>query len=91
MTQRARNSRIEVRISDQDRALIDQAVEIEGSGLTDFVIRHSTDAARRVLADRDTFFLDTQAAAEWERINAEPARELLSLQRLMSRPSPFKA
>jgi antitoxin (DNA-binding transcriptional repressor) of toxin-antitoxin stability system len=48
-----------------------------------------TDAARRVLADRDHFSLSAEAAAEWERINRRPAEELSGLRRLMQRPSPF--
>jgi len=90
MSVRTRSSRIEVRATAEDRALIDHAVEVEGSDLTDFVVRHSTEAARRVLADRGRFVLNADAAAEWERINAEPARDLPSLRRLMVRPSPFK-
>lgn len=87
---RNRSSRIEVRVTAEDRALIDHAVALEGSDLTDFVVRHSTEAARRVLADQGQFLLNSDAASEWDRINAEPARDLPSLRRLMGRPSPFK-
>ena len=57
--------------------------------LTSFVVTNLTDAARRVLADRDHFSLSAEAAAEWERINRRPAEELSGLRRLMQRPSPF--
>jgi uncharacterized protein (DUF1778 family) len=86
---RTRDRRLEVRTTSEERDLIDRAAEATGSDLTSFVIAHLTDAARQVLADRDRFVLDADAASEWERINRRPARELAGLRRLMERPSPF--
>lgn len=65
-----------------------------GLGATDLGSLSNRDAslvlaAQRVMADRDTFTLSEDAAAEWEAINARPARELEGLRRLMARPSPF--
>lgn len=57
--------------------------------LTEFVVTTAVDAARRVLADRDTFGLDAAALGEWEAINSRRARDLPGLRRLMDRPSPF--
>lgn len=86
---RTRDRRLEVRTTAEERDLIDRAAQASGTDLTSFVVEHLTDAARQVLADRDRFSLDTEAAAEWERINRRPARELAGLKRLMERPSPF--
>jgi len=86
---RARDRRLEVRTTAEERALIDRAVEAAGTDLTSFVVTNLTDAARRILADRDRFTLPPEAAAEWERINRRPADELAGLRRLMLRPSPF--
>jgi len=86
---RARDRRLEVRTTAEERDLIDRAAEASGTDLTSFVVEHLTDAARQVLADRDSFTLDTEAAAEWERVNRRPAKELAGLKRLMQRPSPF--
>lgn len=86
---RTRARRLEVRTTDADRALIDQAAAASGTDLTSFVIDNLTEAARRVLADRDRFSLADDAADEWDRINDRPARELAGLRRLMDRPSPF--
>jgi uncharacterized protein (DUF1778 family) len=88
-TTRSRNSRLEVRTTHEERALIDRAVEATGTDLTTFVVANVTEAAYRVLADRDRFELTAEAAAEWERINHRRARDLPSLQRLLARPSPF--
>jgi uncharacterized protein (DUF1778 family) len=86
---RARDRRLQVRTTAEERALIDRAAEVAGTDLTSFVVSNLTDAARRVLADRDRFSLSPEAAAEWERINHRPAEELAGLRLLMQRPSPF--
>lgn len=88
-TSRARNSRLEVRASSDERALIDRAVAATGSDLTTFVLTHTTEAAERVLADRDQFVLTDDQATAWEALNDRPARDLPSLRGLLQRPSPF--
>lgn len=85
---RTRNKRLEVRTTKDERALIDRAVEEQGTDLTEFVIANLTVAARRVLADRTEFTLDSEAAEAWETINRRRARELPGLRRLMERPTP---
>ena len=86
-----RSERIEVRMTPADRALIDRAVSVNGTQLTEFVVTHLTVAARRVLADRNEFTLSAEAAEEWEKINSRPAQDLPGLRALMNRPSPFLA
>lgn len=86
---RTRNRRLEVRTTEEERELIDRAARAMGTDMSSFVITHLTDAARRVLAEQERFELDEQGLAEWERLNAEPARELTGLRRLAERPSPF--
>jgi uncharacterized protein (DUF1778 family) len=86
---RTRDKRLEVRTSAEERALIDRAAEVAGTDLTTFVVTHVTEAAQRVLADRDQFALSAEAAAEWDKINRRGARDLPGLRRLFDRPSPF--
>lgn len=86
---RTRDRRLEIRTTSEERELIDRAAEASGTDLTSFVVEHLTDAARRVLADRDRFVLNADAAAEWDRINRRQPKELTGLKRLMQRPSPF--
>ena len=86
---RRRNRRMELRTTTEERELIDRAVAATGTDLTDFVVSHAYDAARRVLADRDHFELDASALEAWEAVNARPARELPGLAKLMQRRSPF--
>lgn len=80
--------RLEVRTTAEERALIDRAVEAAGTDLTSFVVTNLTDAARRVLADRDRFAL-LRGGGRVGRINRRPAEELAGLRRLMLRPSPL--
>ena len=88
-TRPRRSERIEVRLTPADRALIDRAVNANGTQLTEFVVTHLTIAARRVLADRNEFTLSPEASQAWEEINNRPAQDLAGLRTLMARPSPF--
>jgi uncharacterized protein (DUF1778 family) len=88
-TARTRDKRLEVRTTADERALIDRAAAAVGTDVTTFVVAHVTEAAQRVLADRDRFELSASAAAEWDKINDQPARDLPGLRRLFERPSPF--
>ena len=88
-TARTREDRIEFRTTRAARAVIERAVEASDTSLTEFAEMNLILAAERILADRDQFSLSAEAAAQWESINAQPARELAGLRRLMARPSPF--
>lgn len=87
--QRKRSARIEVRTTPEDRDLIDRAVAESDTDLTQFVVSNLTVAARRVLADRTDFVLNSESQRAWEKINQRPARELRGLRELMQRPSTF--
>lgn len=86
---RRRGRRLELRTTHEERELIDRAVEASGTDLTDFVLTHVSEAARRVLADRERFELEPVARVAWDELNARPARELPGLAGLFRRPSPF--
>lgn len=89
MISRRRSRRLDVRTTPEERELIDRAVAATGTDLTDFVVSSASEAARRVLAERERFTLDADALEAWEEVNARPARDLPGLRRLMDRPSPF--
>ncbi len=86
---RRRSERLEVRTTPEDRALIDSAVAASQTDLTEFVVSNLTVAARRVLADRSEFALDSDSQQAWEKTNRRRARDLPGLRGLMQRPSPF--
>ena len=64
---RKRSERLEVRTTPEDRALIDSAVAACETDLTEFVIANLTEAARRVLADRSEFVLDSDSSRRGRR------------------------
>jgi len=80
---------MELRTTEEERFLIDRAVAASGTDLTEFVVTHASEAARRVLADRQSFELDPVTLAAWEELNDRPARELPGLAALFRRSSPF--
>ena len=88
-TARTREDRIEFRTTRATRAMIERAVDVCETSLTEFAETNLVLAAERVLADRDRFVLDPDSAEQWEAINDRPARELAGLRSLMARPSPF--
>lgn len=90
-TARKRSKRLEVRATAAERSLIDRAAKAAGTDVTTFVVTHLTEAAHRVLADRERFGLSPAMAAEWESLNRRSPRELPGLRRLFERPSPFGA
>lgn len=87
---RARAERIQFRTTPEVRRLVDRALEASDSNLTDFAEASLVLAAQRVMADRNRFMLSDRAAAEWDTINARPARDLPGLRRLMQRSSPYE-
>jgi len=80
---------MDLRTTPEERELIDRAVALTGTDITEFVVANACDAARRLLADREQFELSASSLEAWEKINARPARELKGLRELMERRSPF--
>ncbi|MGE3622080.1 MAG: DUF1778 domain-containing protein [Acidimicrobiia bacterium] len=86
---RSRDRQLEIRMTGPERDLIDRAAAAAGTDLTSFAVANLTEAAQRVLADREHFARTPEAAGAWDRINRQPARELSGLRQLLERPSPF--
>jgi uncharacterized protein (DUF1778 family) len=86
---RQRSKRLEVRATVAERELFDRAAKAAGTDVTTFVVTHLTEAAHRILADRERFELSSSAAAAWDDINQAAPRVLPGLRRLFARPSPF--
>ena len=51
-TDRRNNDRLELRISQGQRRILDEAAAASGMSVSAFVLSHATDAARDLLADR---------------------------------------
>jgi uncharacterized protein (DUF1778 family) len=83
-----RTRRIEIRVTEQERALEEAAASAHGETLSEFVRRAARVEAERALAERARFVIDDEAAerflAALERPTAEAER---GLRRLVERPS----
>jgi uncharacterized protein (DUF1778 family) len=80
-------SRLNLRASAQQDALIRKAAESVGRSVTDFVLDSACTTAEQVLADRCHFVLDDDA---WQRFMAaldQPATDKPRLAKLLSEPS----
>ena len=56
----SKNDRLELRISQEQRRILDQAAAASGMSVSAFVLSHATDAARDLLADRTSFVLPVE-------------------------------
>jgi uncharacterized protein (DUF1778 family) len=56
-TDKRKNDRLELRISQDQRRILDEAAAASGMSVSAFVLSHATDAARDLLADRTSFVL----------------------------------
>lgn len=82
-----KTARLDLRVSDAQKALLEEAASYEGRTVTDFVMQAASVAARDVLADRTQFVLSSeQWAAFSEAIDREP-RHPPRLSRLLTEQS----
>lgn len=90
MTDRGqRDSRMNLRASQQQQQLIKRAAAALDKTMTEFVLESATASAERVLADRRWFVLSGE---DWERLEVlldEPALDTPKLKRLLSEPTVF--
>lgn len=80
--------RMGIRLSERQRDMLRDASRAEGTTVTDFVLRHSTWAAERVLADRRAFRL---SEADWDAFTdalERPSRDRPRLRALMDEAAP---
>lgn len=84
-----KDQRLEVRMTQSERELINNAASELGGDLSSFVVASLVDASRRVMADRSEFSLSPAQKRAWDAINRKAAADLAGLRDLMQRPSPF--
>jgi uncharacterized protein (DUF1778 family) len=81
----AKDSRLAVRLTSEQRARVDQAAAAEGRTVTEFAVAALSERAGHVLADRRLFPLDDE---QWDRFCAlldQPVRSLPRLAELLAR------
>jgi uncharacterized protein (DUF1778 family) len=78
---------LNIRVSEEERELLDEASTAEGTTRSAFVLKHATRAAEEVLADRRTFRLPDE---QWRAFTAAldaPAQQRPRLAKLLDAPT----
>lgn len=78
----AKSERLSLRANAWQRTLLREASRIEGTSVSDFVLRSATRAAEDVLADRRVFALPEDRWEAFVDVLERPARELPRLRKL---------
>ena len=84
-TAHATDTRINLRASPEAKALIERAAALMGTTVSSFMLQNAYDAARRVVAERDTLTLSQKAFHEFVTACEKPAKPTKALRDLMAR------
>lgn len=87
MTPATKTRRIEIRVSEEERALGEAAASVRGETLSEFVRRAARSEARRVLEERTRFVVDDQTATRFLAALDDDERHEAGLRRLVQKPS----
>lgn len=85
----AKDSRLAVRLSSHQDALIRHAAEVEGTSITEFTVAAAMSHAMDVLADRRVFAIDDAAWREFLAVLDRPVSHKPRLEKLLAEPSVF--
>ena len=81
--------RLDLRLTEEQDALIRRAAEQDTRSISDFVLSAATLEAQRRLADQRFFMLNEEDHARFEEILAASPTDDPKLRKLFDRPSPF--
>lgn len=84
-----KDSRIAVRLSSAQDALIRHAAEVEGTSITEFTVAATMSHAVDVLADRRVFAIDDASWKKFRAVLDRPVSHKPRLERLLTEPSVF--
>ena len=85
-----RSDRLQLRVTPQQREIIESAAQSQHETITDYVVRHAVSAAKEDLADRRYFAIDDAAWAEFNALLNRPPVFKPSLERLLASPTPWR-
>lgn len=85
-----RSERLQLRVSVQQRDVIQRAAEASHETVTDYVVRHAVSAAKNDLADRSFFAVDAAAWSEFRAILDRPPVHKPELEKLFTGPEPWE-
>lgn len=81
--------RLDLRLTEEQDALIRRAAEQDARSISDFVLSAATLEAQRRLADQRLFLMEDEQYARFEEILQTPPSDDPKLHKLFDRPSPF--
>ena len=81
--------RLDLRLTEEQDALIRRAAEQDARSISDFVLSAATMEAQRRLADQRLFILNEEDHARFEEILEASPSDDPKLRKLFDRPSPF--
>ena len=82
-------STLNLRISPEERDLIDTAANIQGKNRTDFILEAARQAAEETLLDRTIFWVSPQAYAEFVALLDAPPQPNERLRKTLQTPAPW--
>ena len=82
-------STLNLRISPEERDLIDTAANIQGKNRTDFILEAARQAAEETLLDRTIFWVSPQAYAEFIALLDAPPQPNERLRKTIQTPAPW--
>lgn len=89
MSRIAKEARLNLRVSQQEKELIAKAAAIKHSTASDFILKNAYEAACGVLAEQTDFRLSGQDWQKFCRVLDAPARDVSSLKKLLTKPGIF--
>jgi uncharacterized protein (DUF1778 family) len=84
----SKTQRLNLRIEKEDEDLFKRAAMVRRESLTQFLVESGRERAERLLADRTSFRVDSEAWQEIVAIMDQPAKVRPQLAKLFSRPRP---
>ena len=78
------SARISLRTSPEAKALIERAAAIMGSTVSSFMLQNAYEAARRIVADKDTIMLSQEAFDAFIAVCENPPEPTDALRKLMA-------
>ncbi|GLI28570.1 hypothetical protein ARHIZOSPH14_28120 [Agromyces rhizosphaerae] len=85
----AKNQRLELRLTQEQKAEIEQAAQLSGRTVTDFSVSFLVEQAREVIRAEHELRMSDLARAEFSIRLEQPARPVAQLAELLKRPSAF--
>ena len=85
-----RETTINLRAPAAQRALIDQAAEVQGKSRTDFMLEAACEKAQQVLLDRAVFALDAKRFRRFVELLDAPVDTNQALARLLAKRAPWE-